>query len=229
MEQTRKEERQSIFESLKRIAAALSKTFGRNCEVAIHDLDLLPNSLIHIEGDVTKRKRGAPITDLVLRALRREGDDAADICNYKAITKDGKVLKSSTIFIRDSARKVIGAFCINFCITEYLNAVSLLEDFVRISLANSIPRDETFALSLNETIESLMEAAIKKTGKQPATMTKEEKVNLVSYLENEGAFIIKGAVEFVATALGVSKYTVYNYLKEVRINNQNIDSILKQV
>jgi predicted transcriptional regulator YheO len=229
MEHDKMNERLCIFESLKSIAAALSKTFGRNCEIAIHDFDRLPNSLLYIEGGVTKRKPGAPITDLAVRALRREGDNVADICNYKTITKDGMVLKSSTAFVRDSTGKVIGAFCINFCITEYLNTISLLEDFTKITQPNNVERHETFALSLNETMESLIDAAIKKTGRQPAIMSKEEKVNLVSHLENEGAFLIKGAVEFVAKALGVSKYTVYNYLKEVRINNQNNDFILQQV
>ena len=40
--------RERIFGNLKRIASVMVQTFGRNCEVAIHDFDLLPNSLIHI-------------------------------------------------------------------------------------------------------------------------------------------------------------------------------------
>ena len=219
------EERDCIFTSLKTIAAAMVKTFGRNCEIAIHDLNLLPNSLIYIEGELTQRKLGAPITDLVLRALRREGNDVADICNYKTIAKGGAVLKSSTAFIRDSSGKVIGAFCINFRIVDYLNAISMLQDFTQTSNANGVGRLETFASSLNETIESLLETAIQKVGKQPATMTKEEKVSLVASLEYEGAFLIKGSVNFVAKAMGVSIYTVYNYLKEVRSSVNGADVI----
>ena len=86
------DERDCIFASLKSIATVMVKTFGRNCEIAIHDFNRLPNSLIYIEGSQTRRKLGAPITDLVLRALRREGDNVADICNYKNITKEGAVL-----------------------------------------------------------------------------------------------------------------------------------------
>ncbi len=219
------EERDCIFTSLKNIAAAMVKTFGRNCEIAIHDLNLLPNSLIYIEGELTQRKPGAPVTDLVLRALRREGNDVADICNYKTIAKGGAVLKSSTAFIRDSSGKVIGAFCINFRIVDYLNAISMLQDFTQTSNANGVGRLETFASSLNETIEALLETAIKKAGKQPATMTKEEKVSLVASLEYAGAFLIKGAVDFAAKAMGVSKYTVYNYLKEVRSSTDSTNVI----
>jgi predicted transcriptional regulator YheO len=219
------DERDCIFKSLKSIAAAMAKTFGRNCEVAIHDFDLLPNSLIYIEGELTRRKPGAPITDLVLRALRREGNNVADICNYKTITRSGAVLKSSTTFIRDSSGKLIGAFCINFCIVDYLNAITMLQEFTQVSKVHGEASLETFASSLNETIESLLETAIQKVGKQPATMTKEEKVSLVASLEYEGAFLIKGSVNFVAKAMGVSIYTVYNYLKEVRPSINGADVI----
>jgi predicted transcriptional regulator YheO len=219
------EERDCIFASLKNIAAAMVKTFGRNCEIVIHDFDRLPNSLICIEGNLTQRKPGAPITDLVLRALRRQGDDVADICNYKTIAKGGAVLKSSTAFIRDSSGKVIGAFCINFCIVDYLNAITMLQEFTQISNAHGEARVETFASSLNETIESLLETAIQKAGKQPSTMTKDEKISLVASLEYEGAFLVKGSVNFVAKAMGVSIYTVYNYLKEVRSSINGADVI----
>jgi len=220
------EERDCIFKSLKSIAAAMTKTFGRNCEIAIHDFNRLPNSLIYIEGNLTRRKPGAPITDLVLRALRRDGNDVADICNYKTIAKSGAVLKSSTAFIRDSSGKVIGAFCINFSIVDYLNAITMLQEFTQTSDAQGEARLETFASSLNETIEALLETAIQKAGKQPATMSKEEKVGLVASLEYEGAFLIKGSVSFVAKAMGVSVYTVYNYLKKVRSSTDSTDFIM---
>jgi len=205
-----------LFDNLKKIAAVLVQTMGRNCEVAIHDLLKLPHSLIHIEGNITKRKPGAPITDLVVRALRREGDSVADIPNYQNITKAGRVLKSSTSFVRNEAGKVIGAFCVNFDITEYLNSISMLDDFVKINGPNDARNQETFASTLSETIESLMEREISNAGKQPSTMTKEEKVQLVEALEFQGAFLLKGAVNYVANKLGVTKFTIYSYLKEIR-------------
>jgi len=51
-------EKEFILNILKQVADAVVKTFGRNCEVAVHDLSNLKKSLIHIAGDVTKRKPG---------------------------------------------------------------------------------------------------------------------------------------------------------------------------
>ncbi len=206
---------QTLFDNFKRIAAVTVQTLGRNCEVAIHDFSQLPHSLVHIEGNVTRRKVGAPVTDLVLRVLRQEKDGVKDMANYKTVTRDGRVLKSSTTFIRSAAGKVIGAFCINYDVTEHLNAIAMLEDFVHTSDAEE---DENFAASFGETIESLTAQAVRQAKKQPAMMTKEEKVQLVQTLEFQGAFLIRGAVAYVANALGVSKFTIYNYLKEARSN-----------
>jgi predicted transcriptional regulator YheO len=205
-----------LFENLKSIAAVMVKTFGRFCEVAIHDFEHLPNSLVYVEGNVTKRIPGAPITDLVLRALRKEGNDVKDMCGYKTVTKGGRSLKSSTSFLRDNDGKVIGAFCINYDVTDYLNAASLINDFSQISNPDNGNDKETFASSLNETIESLLDRTIKVMGKQPSTMNRQEKIMLVESLELQGAFMVKGSVDYVAKVLGVTKYTVYNYLKEIR-------------
>ncbi len=47
-------------------------------------------------------------------------------------------------------------------------------------------------------------------------MSTEGKTELVKELETSGVFQIKGAVDQVALLMGVSKYTVYNYLKRIR-------------
>jgi predicted transcriptional regulator YheO len=52
-------------------------------------------------------------------------------------------------------------------------------------------------------------------------MSKQEKIQFVELLESHGAFLLKGAVEYVAKSLGVTKYTIYNYLKEVRMDNNS--------
>jgi predicted transcriptional regulator YheO len=52
-------------------------------------------------------------------------------------------------------------------------------------------------------------------------MNVDEKTQLTGQLEENGTFLLKGAVEQVAQMMGVTKFTVYNYLKKVRNNNSN--------
>jgi predicted transcriptional regulator YheO len=196
------------------------RTFGRNCEAAVHDLSNLSKSLLYITGDVTKREPGAPITDMVVKALHKEGNKIKDRYNYKTITKDGRELKSTTIFVRDSNGDARAAFCINFDSTEYLNAIRSLEVFTKTIDSKQTPEvSETFALSINDTVDALFEQAVSGIGKQPATMSSDEKMRVVNALERDGTFRIKGAVNQVALKLGISNYTVYNYLKKIRAAN----------
>ena len=50
-----------------------------------------------------------------------------------------------------------------------------------------------------------------------AYLTKDEKVQIVNKLDRQGAFLIKGAIDYVAKVLCVSRYTIYNYLDEIRV------------
>ncbi len=47
-------------------------------------------------------------------------------------------------------------------------------------------------------------------------MSRAEKQRLVRFLDDRGAFALRKAVERVAEMLGVSRFTVYNYLDSVR-------------
>ncbi len=212
-------EKEFIFRTLKHLADALVNIFGRHCEVVIHDLTNLTDlshSLIYVAGDVTHRKPGAPITDVVVKTLHEEGNAVKDQYNYRTTTKDGRILKSSNVYIRNSHGKVIGALCINFDITEFLNSISLLKSFARTEGDNTGFKRETFASSASETIDSLLEQAISEMGKQPSAMSTAERMKFIELLENSGTFHIKGAVDYIARLMGVTKFTVYRYLQDIR-------------
>ena len=205
-----------LFRTLKQIADALVATFPRAFEVVIHDLSRPQKSIKHIAGDVTRRKSGGPVTDLVVKALHQEGRDIRDRLNYKTTTSDGRSLKSTTIFIRNSDGEVAFALCINFDMTDFLNAAHALEIFTSAAGAfNGTEKAETFSMSITETIEVLFAQAVAKIGKESASMTMEEKIELVKELEILGVFQIKGGTDMAALLMGVSKYTVYNYLKKI--------------
>ena len=93
-------EERALFNNAIHIAGVVVRTFGHLCEVAVHDFRDLEHSLIHIEGSLTGRKPGAPITNIVTKAWRQGGNGVEDIVAYPTSTPSGKTLKSSTSFIR---------------------------------------------------------------------------------------------------------------------------------
>lgn len=61
------------IENLKRIAATVVKTFGKNCEVVIHDFSQSPYSMVHVEGIVYKQNVGTPVAKHIKRTLELQG------------------------------------------------------------------------------------------------------------------------------------------------------------
>jgi predicted transcriptional regulator YheO len=76
---------------------------------------------------------------------------------------------------------------------------------------------ETFSDDIHEILETMIAESAYEVGRPISAMTKDDRVALVSMLDEMGAFQIKKAVAFVAKRLGVSRYTVYNYLNEARV------------
>jgi len=212
-------EKECLFENLQRLADAVVSLLGKNCEACVHDVTALQKSLVYIKGDVTHRKPGAPATDLLVKLLKQNPGQPEDRHNYKTTTADGRSLKSTTTFIRDKNGRPLAAFCINFDTTDFYNASQALLPFINLQENGPQVSAETFAQSPGETVEALFLQAVEEIGKHPATMNVNEKTELVHRLEDNGTFLLKGTVEKVAQMMGVSKFTVYNYLKKVRLNN----------
>lgn len=205
----------AVFDIMKKVADGLSTGLGKRCEVVLHDFSDLSESLIHIAGNLTGRKVGAPITDLAYKAYKDQGDDVEDLSGYRTIAH-GRIMKSSTIFLRDDSGKVIGCLCINMDVTDFLNAKTALEEFTFFPEGVGQPQ-ERFASSFKETLESILEEIVRDMGKQPATMDKDERLEFIRRLNRHDVFAFKGAVNQVAQMLGVTRYTVYNDLKELRL------------
>lgn len=211
--------KETIFDNLERLSEAVVALFGRHCEVCVHDLGRLPHSLVSIRGEVTGRRPGAPATDLLMKILQQGGGKGRDRHCYRTTTADGRTLKSSTTLIRNDEGEAVAAFCINFDTTELYNAGQALQPFIEVA-AQTSDNGETFAHSLDETFSSLFEEAVHVIGRHPATMNVEEKTRLVAELAESGTFRLKGAVEQVAEMMGVTKFTIYNYLKKIRSSDQ---------
>ena len=209
------------LEAVAQIIPWLQQMLGARYEVILHDLSHVENSIVCLEGDVTHRKIGGPATDYLLKLIREGGDQAENSVNYKNVLPDGRVLRSTTIFIRNDEGGIVGSLCLNQDLTDYIVAKNLLEDAVSFAPPEAESPRETFAQDISEVMESVVDTEVSLFQKPVAYMQKEDKLVIVSKLEQKGIFAVKNAVEYVAECLGVSNFTVYNYLKEVRGKAKN--------
>lgn len=209
------------------VVKGIAKTFGKDCEVLLHDVSNLESSVIMIEnGYVTGRKVGSPMTDLGLYFLQSDlFKDTDFIANYQTESKDGKKLKSTTIFIRDDKKKIIGFLCINYALDHLSEIRKKIDDFCAVNKAvdknvfNNEEKEEIFTDDLDDLLERVFVKAQEKVGKPIEKMLKDDKLELVRYLQKKGFFLVKGNIDKIARKLNVSRYTVYNYLSEIKPEN----------
>ena len=203
---------------LKQLAHGLAIQFGSSCEIAIHDLKTkdLEKSIVYIEnGHVSNRQTGDGPSGIVLETLQSDPSTIHDKLSYLTKTEDGRILKSSTFYIRDDDGSISYIFSLNYDITAFTAASTAIQSLIATKdklpdLTGDSPRQITH--NVNELLDLLIEQAVAKVGKPVAMMNKDDKVAVVQYLDHAGAFLITKSGDKVANYFGISKYTLYSYI-----------------
>ena len=203
---------------LKQLAHGLAIQFGSSCEIAIHDLKTkdLEKSIVYIEnGHVSNRQTGDGPSGIVLETLQSDPSTIHDKLSYLTKTEDGRILKSSTFYIRDDDGSISYIFSLNYDITAFTAASTAIQSLIATKdnlpdLTGDSPRQITH--NVNELLDLLIEQAVAKVGKPVAMMNKDDKVAVVQYLDHAGAFLITKSGDKVSSYLGISKFSLYSYM-----------------
>ena len=204
------DEHQAVFSALRAVADSIAALFPGLCEVVIHNLLDMDHSAIYIIGNITGRKIGSPMTDLGVKALR--DGQVEKLSGYITHTKDGKILRCSAPFIRDRQGNYFAAMAINVDVSILAAMQTMVSGLFPLV---DQPVDESFSNDLDEVITQKITLAAARINKPVGIMDRQEKLKLVSYLDQEGVFNWRNAVPKVAEILGVTRSTIYNYIKEV--------------
>ena len=191
----------------------IARHFGENVEVVLHDFSAgvnSPQSLVDIRnGHVTGRKIGDCASKHGMQAVKGEMIDG-DIYNEIIYTERGTILRGSSYSIKDEDGKVVGSICINQDITDSVK----YENYLR--QVNGYNTHPTNTQDVLEVMNEVVEEAFIAVGKHPATMTKEDKITFIKFLDDRGMFLISKSGPRICEILGISKFTLYNYLEIIR-------------
>lgn len=221
--------------NLSLVVDAIGNIFGRHCEVVLHDLRHPERSVVAIaNGEVTGRKIGspliaAPLQDIGIKAVLENSKSSGEIIsNYISHTRDGRTLKSTSVIFRDSKGKAKAGLCINLDLTEFTNASNLLgaicvEHQERDSADAVVERkkDQFPPDDMTLTVKSVIDDAISSIPVPVHLAEKPHKMDALAIMHDRGLFLIKGGIEYAAGALGVSRFTIYNYLKELQFQRRS--------
>ena len=180
--------------------------------MAIHDFSRDPDrSIVFIaNGHVSGRKVGDGASNVVMEQLRTQDPEPKDHLCYLTKTPDGKILKSSTVYIRDRKGKVSAILAINYDISRLIIMEEALRDLV--STGEEVPAEPERITNVSDLLDELIQQSVALVGKPAAVMNKEDKVKAIQFLSQNGAFLITKSGDKVAKYFGISKYTLYSYI-----------------
>lgn len=214
----------------------LGKVLGPDYEVVLHDLTDKNRSVIAIANNhVSGREIGAPLTNIALRFLKDKVYEMEDYrLEYSGISADGRVLRSSTMFIKHND-KLIGMLCINFDDSRYqelsskvlelchpnayIKAMQPPEYSLEETAKGRTTKTESYHNSIDAVAGDAIGRELTRLGVTADRLTVEERIQVISALDADGIFLLKGAVKDVADALHCSQASVYRYLSQIKRGN----------
>lgn len=211
----------------------LGKALGPDYEIVLHDITSEPSKVIAIANShISDRTVGSPTTNAALQMPAANSYKTNDfLCNYQVSTEDGRILRASTMFIKDDEGNPIGLLGINFDDSSYKDFCKKLlsaihpEDFLKsnpsltLSPSDTAPQPDSLADDFSMDISTLMQKSFDSVTASLATpmerLNQQEKREIVQKLQERGVFKLKGGISFVAKRLSCSAATVYRYLGEL--------------
>ena len=197
---------------LTQVGEALYRTIGSQCEVVIHDLADLEHSIVWIKGSVSERQVGGCMTARGLSLVRT--GNTADNYNYTTRTRSGKMVRSSLVFVKDERDCPFACMEINFDTSPFVAFRRALETLADPDEAYDF--QNAFIDDAPEMLESMLQDAVEFIGKPTAQMSKADRLRVVQVLDEAGAFELRKAIPTVAGYLGVTRFTIHNYINELR-------------
>lgn len=207
------------------VADFIADSLGELAEVVVHDVRDFEASVVYIRnGHLSGRKLGDGTTDAALKMIKlgMHNNDPY-VANYAGASLAGRQFRCSTYFIKDKDDKLIGLLCVNIDITEIGGFIKMLQILGAGKAGESEPAkpdNQTIVENLQgnpiDTVRRMISDTLETAGLEREALTRQQKMHIVEDLDNSGVFLMKGAVNVVASELNISVPTTYRYLQEIR-------------
>ena len=199
----------------------LGTVLGPDYEIIVYDLKQL---LYILNGDISGRKSGDPLSATMKSILQSEESTKEKWqANYRALSANGKILRSSSFFIKDESGKVIGVLNINFDDNRYKELSNLIfslchpDNYVSKNISIEIKGNDEqtiFSENISNTIDEILNRINKSL--PFSDLSHSEKLDIIRQLYQKGIFSMKGAIKTVGNRLSCSPASMYRYLDIVK-------------
>jgi predicted transcriptional regulator YheO len=187
------------------IGEAIATLLHPYAEVVLHDLRT--GRIVRVWNSFTERQAG-DLSNLN-EAKAAFPRDRQVLGPYdKALASQGRT-KSITAAMRDEHNELTGFLCINLDVTLIDNAAAVLTAFASSEMKRPEP---IYRNDMKQHISYLVRDYSLRVNRPVDKLTKEQRGELVAIIDREGLFQARNSVLLVATAMKISRASVYNLL-----------------
>jgi predicted transcriptional regulator YheO len=207
------EDTEWLLQQYIRVGKMIYTMFSPLVDVVIHDYRK-PNRGIKVifGGSLTGRQKGDPLTELGIRRLR--GKLISDnLLGYSSITASGNKMKSSSIAIRDTHGALVGSLCVNFSVTFLEEAQEVFRVLTSCQGDAQQIHERYRSRARGDEVADALRLALRRIGIQARHLKTPQRKVIVQELAQQGLVSQRGAVTTIARELGITRPTVYRYLR----------------
>lgn len=219
-------ERDAVINALRPVVPMLAAMAGTHLEVVLHDVGRPENSVVAIaNGHISGRVVGSSVLEgphgdkgfaAATRVISTKGAVHSVVDGYTTVTADGRTLKSASAIFRDASGVPFATLCLNADVSVFQATHAWMEQMLQpFRQAQAEQAAQAGPAAAAPQMDTLMQEIIGDAAPL-AAMSKEEKIQAVREMQRRGLFIVKGGVQRAAAALQVSRFTIYNYMEELR-------------
>ncbi|MGX7025398.1 helix-turn-helix transcriptional regulator [Vagococcus hydrophili] len=215
-----------ILSYYKNLVPFLHSILGPDSEVLLHDVSSPDSSIIALAGNLSNRKIGGPLTNMALKQIQEKKYLTQDNSGiYKSFTTEGKACRSSSYFIKDDNNNLLGMLCINVLVADLMAIQDTLDKLIGLPNINDeqvgshspklVEDHENLGQSIEELLTSLIDSVLVHYDFS-TELSIDNKVAIITDLNEKGVFLLKGGVAEVAHRIEMSEPSVYRYLSKIK-------------
>ena len=188
--------------------AAIAALLHPHGEVVVHEL--ATDTIVAIWNPFSGRAVGDPS---LLQELPAHWSEQPMQGPYPKVEVDGRPVSAVSAVVPDAGGAPRGLLCVNLDRTPFEDAMRVLGGLFAPTTAQP---PELFERDWRDQIAAGVADYCAELGLPRERLTRAQRVELLRRLEQAGLFATRNAADHTATALGVSRATVYSMLKEIR-------------
>lgn len=206
-EQARPHVSSDPFRHLFAVGESVATLLHPYAEVVIHDLRT--GRIVRIWNSFSDRQAG-DLSNLKEAEAAFPHDQRVLGPYDKALNSEGRT-KSVTAAMRDENGELFGFVCINLDVSLLDRAATMLSMFASSEMKRPEP---IYRNDMKQHINYLVRDYSIKVNRPVNNLTKEQRIELVSLVDRDGLFQARNSVKLVATAMKISRASVYNLMAE---------------